>query len=264
MHGPSIDSSSPTRPRCNCTSSASLGAACASRYPSHKSRRASIKQCRYQDNWNRTDFRLCITFNSRDLKMSNPYEVEHNIKPSSAPSTRHRRVDMSTFTAHLSNTLPTEPNHQNPHAIANPTDISALFRLLQDQFGTLAADAPTQDNRSFLESLINDLEEDILHPPREMEGVSQEFLDTLDRVDRKKLKDDAKCPICGEVFLDDKYCLVVELPCHKSHQFDLECVAPWLQSKGNCPMCRAEFGKKKEVSKQEDEDDEDDTDGLYA
>ncbi|KAK4166488.1 hypothetical protein QBC43DRAFT_313832 [Cladorrhinum sp. PSN259] len=199
--------------------------------------------------------------------MATQYEVEHNIKPSSTPPTQHRRVDMSTFTAHLQNTLPPQETHQNPHATANPTDISALFRLLQDQFGTLALDAPNQENRNFLESLVTELSEDVLHPPREIEGVSQEYVDSLDRVDRKKIKDDETCPICAERYLDDKYCLIVELPCHSSHKFDLECVGPWLRSKGNCPLCRTELGKKKkkvEVVKQDDEEEDDDLDGLYA
>jgi len=170
---------------------------------------------------------------------------------------------MSSFTAHLSQTLPQSP--LTSHAIPNPTDISAVFRLLQDQFGTLAVDAPTDTNRSFLESLVTELSEDVLHPPREIEGVSQEYVDALERVDRKKLKDDDSCPICAERYLDDQYCLVVELPCHKSHRFDLECVGPWLRGKGNCPLCRSVLGRKKEVPKVEvEEEEDDDADGLYA
>jgi hypothetical protein len=193
---------------------------------------------------------------------------------------------MSTFTAHLHTIVPESnttsqqqqqqntpsshqhQHHNNPHAVPNPTDTAALFRLLQDQMGTLATTAPTESNRTFLESLVEALELDVAHPPREIEGVSQEFLDALDRVPRKTLKDDDTCPICAERYLDDPYCLVVEMPCHGSHRFDLECVGPWLRGKGTCPLCRKEVGKRREVEvgdgKGEEEEEEDDMDGLYA
>ncbi|KAK3949236.1 hypothetical protein QBC32DRAFT_349690 [Pseudoneurospora amorphoporcata] len=204
--------------------------------------------------------------------MATQYEVEHNIKPSSTAGPRRRKVDMSTFTSHLDSISPESStssyHHNNPHATANPVDLAAVYRLLQDQMGVLASSAPTDENRNFLESLVESLQEDVLHPPTKIEGVSQEFLDGLDRVDRKKLKEDEQCPICAERYLDDQYCLVVELPCHHSHRFDLECVGPWLRSKGTCPMCRKEVGKRKEVvlekKKEEEEEEEDDMDGLYA
>ena len=88
-----------------------------------------------------------------------------------------------------------------------------------------------------------------------------------------KLSEDDSCPICAEPYLDDQYCLVVELPCHGRHQFDLDCVGPWLQSKGTCPMCRADLsdaGRKKAAAEKakaqqalDDEEDED-PDGLYG
>ncbi len=155
------------------------------------------------------------------------------------------------------------PTHSNPHAIPTPVDMAALFRLVQDQMGTLSTTAPTEDNRNFLRELVEALELDIENPPETIQGVPQLYLDTLDRVPRKKLKADESCPICAEKYLDDQYCLVVELPCHHSHRFDLECVGPWLLSKGNCPLCRKDLTKKKEVVTVED-DEEDDMDGLYA
>ncbi|KAK4185565.1 hypothetical protein QBC35DRAFT_503388 [Podospora australis] len=200
--------------------------------------------------------------------MASPYEVEHNIKPTSTPRPHRRRPDMSTFDAHLRTlSSPSSVQHNNPHAVPNPVDTAAAFRLIQDQFGTLASDAPTESNRDFLLSLVEALDLDVAHPPREIEGVSQEYLDGLERVDRSTLKEDDTCPICAEKYLDDKYCLVVELPCHGSHKFDLECVGPWLRGKGTCPMCRKELGQKKKkeaVKKEEDEEEEDDMDGLYS
>ncbi|EEY21978.1 conserved hypothetical protein [Verticillium alfalfae VaMs.102] len=101
-------------------------------------------------------------------------------------------------------------------------------------------------------------------PPVEIPGVGQSYLDALDRVDRKTLGQEEQCPICAERFLDDQYCLVVELPCHHSHRFDLECVGPWLMGKGSCPMCRKDLTKKKEVPIVQDDEEDDDPDGLYA
>lgn len=157
----------------------------------------------------------------------------------------------------------TESPRNNPHATPTPVDTAELFRMLQDQLQTLHTTAPTADNRDFLEELITSLEADIHDPPTKLKGVSQEFLDTLDRVNRKKLKQDDDCAICKIPYLEDEYCLVVELPCKGHHQFDLECVGPWLRSKGNCPMCREEMGKKKEIPIVED-DEEEDGDMMYA
>ncbi|KAK0617157.1 hypothetical protein B0T14DRAFT_538770 [Immersiella caudata] len=202
--------------------------------------------------------------------MATQYEIEHNIKSSSTPH-RRRQVDMASFTAHLSTIAPSNTSsttpleaHNNPHAVPNPADLSALFRLLQDQMGTLATTAPNPENRHFLEELVSVLEIDVSNPPTSIPGVSQEFVDSLERVNRKTLKKDDTCPICAEAYLDDKYCLVVELPCHHSHRFDLECVGPWLRSKGTCPLCRKELEKKKEVVKDDSEEEGEDMMGLYA
>ncbi|KAK4201057.1 hypothetical protein QBC40DRAFT_278748 [Triangularia verruculosa] len=206
--------------------------------------------------------------------MASQYEVEHNIK-AAKPSTRRRQIDMSTFTSHLNSTI--TPEHNNPNSIPNPVDLSAAFRLVQDQFLTLASSAPTDSNRDLLLTLAQSLEEDMLHPPTSLEGTSQEFVDSLDRVSRKSLKEDDKCPICMENFLDDQYCLVVELPCGGKHKLDLECVSPWLRTKGTCPCCRADLGERKKAKEAEErrkdkdkakaveeEEEDDDMDGLYA
>ncbi|KAI0102317.1 hypothetical protein GGR51DRAFT_295132 [Nemania sp. FL0031] len=170
---------------------------------------------------------------------TNPYEVEHNVKPS--PSRQHkRRPDMSSFTSHL-HTLETNPG--SSHAGPTPVDMAGLFHLVQDQYATLAATAPNEENQRFLSSLAQELEAAADHPPDHIPGVDQAYLDGLDRVPRKKLqsKPEDACPICAEKFVDDPYPLVVELPCHGSHTFDLECVGPWLRSKGTCPMCRKDL-----------------------
>ncbi|KAF4974060.1 hypothetical protein FZEAL_9000 [Fusarium zealandicum] len=190
--------------------------------------------------------------------------VEHNVKFAEArPS--GRRVDMASFFSLLDQLAePTgdqTPQH-NPHATPTPVDAAALFRMLQDQLQTLYTTAPTEDNRRFLRDLITTLEGDIHDPPTRLRGVSQQFVDSLDRVNRKTLGDD-DCAICKVPYLEDQYCLVVELPCTGAHRFDLECVGPWLRSKGTCPMCREEMEKRKEVPVVEDSEDED-GDMMYA
>lgn len=199
---------------------------------------------------------------------------------------------MSSFTSQL-NQLSDDPSsqqqqqqqqqaqqHNNPHAIPTAIDIVGLVRLVQDQFSTLARDSPNTENQNLLQALFETLESDVLNPPRGVEGVSQDFLDMLERVPKKSLKPEDACPICAEKFLDDQYPLVVELQCHHSHKFDLDCVGPWLQIKGTCPMCRTDLRKydprRKGVSERiekmwekegkpvlEDEDEED-PDMLYG
>ncbi|GJN72037.1 hypothetical protein PLIIFM63780_005628 [Purpureocillium lilacinum] len=209
--------------------------------------------------------------------MATQYEVEHNIQLSE-PRRAGRRVDMASFFS-LLNQLSSDPSpstgatgggsgggthspHNNPHATPTPVDTAALFRLLQDQLQTLSATAPTPDNRDFLDRLVASLEEDIIDPPTTLRGVDQQFVDTLDRVARKGLAQDDDCAICKVPYLEDEWCLVVELPCKGRHRFDLECVGPWLRSKGTCPMCREEMGKKKPVPVVED--DEEDDDMMYG
>ena len=91
---------------------------------------------------------------------------------------------MSTFNAHLrqiatgpdGSPAADAPLHQNPHARPDPVDLGALFRLLQDQMGTLATDAPTEANRDFLRGLVELLELDVHNPPTQIPGVTQEYL----------------------------------------------------------------------------------------
>ncbi|KAI9879311.1 MAG: hypothetical protein M1830_008962 [Pleopsidium flavum] len=187
--------------------------------------------------------------------MATQYERANSItqsstasRPNSAPR-RRRQIDISSFNSLLhqisdDSSSPNEPaQRNNPHTVPTPVDVAGLFRLVQDQFRTLARDAPETANRDFLISLIDSLNSDIFNPPKDVEGVSQEFLDVLERVPKKSLKPDNACPICTQKFLDDQYPLMVELQCHHSQKFDLERVGPWLQLKGTCPICRTDFTK---------------------
>jgi hypothetical protein len=176
---------------------------------------------------------------------------------------------MSSFFNHLNqvetDSTPTH-THNNPHATPTPVDVAAANRLLQDQYYTLRQNAPDEQNAAFLDILIEYIQSHIDSPPEKVDGVPQSYLDALDRVPKKQLKKADTCPICGEAFLDDEYPLVVELPCHKTHRFDLDCVGPWLRLNGTCPLDRKDLMKKKEAvkAKDDDEDDEEDYESMYA
>ncbi|KAF7928142.1 uncharacterized protein EAE97_009940 [Botrytis byssoidea] len=186
----------------------------------------------------------------------NPYEVEHNIKASPQSSRPRRRPSMSSFFNQLSqcetSTSTTDPNwhHNNPHAVPTPVDVAASYRLLQDQFLTLRTNDPSSTTAPLLDLLISSITSQIDSPPTTISGCSQAYLDTIDRVPRSSLKADETCPICGEKFLDDQYCLVVVLPCHQTHKFDLECVGPWLRLNGTCPLDRKKVGDGEERGKE--------------
>ena len=184
----------------------------------------------------------------------------------SRPERSSRRVDMASFFSMLNQVeepaASADGAHHRPHATPTPVDTAALLRLLQDQLATLHSTAPTPDNAAFLQQLMTTLDDDIFDPPRILQGVGQEFLDALDRVPRKRLAADDDCAICKVPYLEDEYCLVVELPCKGRHSYDLDCVGPWLRSKGTCPMCREEMIKKKEVPVDDEEEDEGDM--MYA
>ena len=156
-----------------------------------------------------------------------------------------------------------EHTHNNQHAVPTPADVAAAGRLLQSQIESLRATAPTTGNADFLDGLRQQIESVIQDPPKQVEGVPQSYVDALDRVAKRDLKKTDTCPICAENFLDDPYPLVVQLPCHETHIFDLGCVAPWLRLQGTCPLDRKDLRKKKEIPKPVD-DDEEEWDTLYA
>lgn len=79
----------------------------------------------------------------------------------------------------------------------------------------------------------------------------------LERVPKKALKSSDVCPICSNPFLEDKYPLVVQLPCNKTHIFDLECIRPWLKLNTTCPLDRKDLEKKKEHLNPVPQDDDD-------
>ncbi|KAJ5287451.1 hypothetical protein N7478_003137 [Penicillium angulare] len=212
------------------------------------------------------------------------YEVEHGTAdPATNPQSQHRRrPDLSTFFATLSEISP-DPNHPDhrPHAVPVPGDVSAAFYSLAEAFEVMrrenasgGTEAETEgasglEGNELITQMIQSLLSGADMPPREVEGVSEEFCDMLDRVPKSSLKPDQTCPICSNPFLEDEYPLVVKLPCHPTHIFDLECVKPWLRLRGTCPLDRVDFAKelreKDEARKKlVEEDDEEEWDGMYG
>lgn len=112
-------------------------------------------------------------------------------------------------------------------------------------------------------------------------GVTQQFLDNLQRMDVSKLPEGADCPICTNKFVDNDYPLVVKLPCHvqgsskKEHLFDIDCIAPWLKVHSTCPLCRFNVNDVDKIrrekleeelrkAKEEDDEEEDEDWDIYG
>ncbi|KAL1966971.1 hypothetical protein VTN77DRAFT_3715 [Rasamsonia byssochlamydoides] len=217
------------------------------------------------------------------------YEVEHNTEnpSSSTTQTRPRRPDLSTFFATLSQISPNpSETRTRQHAVPVPADVSAAFRTLAEAFdvmrrqhevGSSGGEGQGQGGQALIDQMIEALLREADMPPREVEGVSEEFCDALDRIPRTSLTPSQTCPICNNPFLDDPYPLVVRLPCHPTHLFDLECIRSWLRLRGTCPLDRVDFGKQqrekeaerrkqlhKKLNGGEGEEEEEEWDGMYA
>lgn len=132
-----------------------------------------------------------------------------------------------------------------------------------------AENTGSEYGRDLIDGMIEGLLAQASRPPREVEGVSEEYCDMLERVPKASLKPTDVCPICNVPFLEDEYPLVVELPCHPTHRFDMECVRPWLRLKGTCPLDRVDFAqqeREKAEAKRNlaEQDDEEEWDGMYG
>jgi tRNA (cytidine32/guanosine34-2'-O)-methyltransferase len=66
-------------------------------------------------------------------------------------------------------------------------------------------------HHELLGRLVGELMESAEHPPSEVEGVSDEFIEQLERVPKKNLKADMSCPICSNPFLEGTCSGVLEI-----------------------------------------------------
>ncbi|KAF2860567.1 hypothetical protein K470DRAFT_270615 [Piedraia hortae CBS 480.64] len=187
------------------------------------------------------------------------YHDEHNIPVETPPDSNRRRPDLTTFFSTLTR-VDTSGSHapQNPHSLPFPEDISAVFRNLAEAFVLMNQNEP---ENNLLQPLIDSLLASAADPPAKVDGVSDEFLAQLERVPKKSLTQDMVCPICSTAFLDDPHPLVVRLPCHKDHIFDLECIQPWLKLNPTCPVDRKKMIKEQAAPV---EDDDEEYDEMFA
>jgi hypothetical protein len=165
--------------------------------------------------------------------------VEHNIQneSSAAPPRRPRRPDLSTFFAtveEVSTEGDADRAHNNPHATPTPGDVAAAFRSLAEAFDVMRVDGGGE----VLPSLIESLREFADHPPNEVKGMPQTFLDELDRVNNKTLKKADVCPICNNPFLEGKsHPLLQTIPSESgTQQTDILCTCRRIPSGGAYAM----------------------------
>jgi hypothetical protein len=79
----------------------------------------------------------------------------------------------------------------------------------------MRADSVEGENTELLDQLISQLRAEADDPPRKIEGVSDEWLEGLERVENKRLKKAETCPICGEAFLSGTYGAPLGYFCHE-------------------------------------------------
>lgn len=133
--------------------------------------------------------------------------MEHNIstKDDAAPPAP-RRPDLSTFFSQLELVDTSDPQaHTNAHALPQPENMAAAFRLLANAFEMMRgrpADESSGGENDLLANMIEVLRQNADDPPAELKGCPDSFLDELERVPNKSLKAGDTCPICVNPFLD--------------------------------------------------------------
>jgi len=124
------------------------------------------------------------------------YEDDHNLPRTTSTPTRRARpaLDLDSL---FSSSLP------------SATSASEAFRALASTYSTLSS-----THTPLLNAILSTLASDATSNAT-ISGVPDGFTDTLERVSKNRLKDSDTCPICNTAFLEDKFPLVVRLPCHR-------------------------------------------------
>ncbi|KAL7267108.1 hypothetical protein RUND412_010319, partial [Rhizina undulata] len=174
------------------------------------------------------------------------YEDDHDIQntttnPSQSQAQAQGRVNLANFITALN----TAQAPVFPSSIVNN----------ENPFAALAEALREMESSPLLELLVAQLRSEV-NAKASVKGVPEGFLDTLERVEKGRLKKEEICSICNTCFLDDPHPLVVRLPCHPAHMFDLECIAPWLKLHTTCPLDRVDIVDKKKPAPQPPVDDE--------
>jgi hypothetical protein len=79
------------------------------------------------------------------------------------------------------------------------------FRNLANAFSTMTQPGDDDPNSALLDQLVEQLMASAEHPPSQVDGVSDEFLEQLERVPKKNLQAEQSCPICSNPFLDGMF-----------------------------------------------------------
>lgn len=92
--------------------------------------------------------------------------------------------------------------------------MAAAFRLLANAFEMMRGRTPEEHDHSgdndLLANMIEVLRQNADDPPAELKGVPNSFLDELERVPKKSLKEGDTCPICVNPFLEGTSGYLVE------------------------------------------------------
>ena len=131
--------------------------------------------------------------------------VEHSIpseERQQQQQARRRRPDLGTFFSTL-DLADTSDSRQNENSIPLPQDVSAAFQTLANAFSQMRGGGnEDHDNSELLGGLIESLMASAEHPPTQLQGVPDEFIEQLERIPKKNLKPDESCPICANPFLE--------------------------------------------------------------
>ncbi|CAK9439038.1 uncharacterized protein LODBEIA_P32620 [Lodderomyces beijingensis] len=155
------------------------------------------------------------------------YEEEHNISSEPRQTQQERGRSHETLSEIIDSFI------HNSHANNAPSEPSI------DTLAAALNQLRTLDNSELATSLLSIISSDpTTRKPNA--GVPSDFIDTLERVPVGSLPESESCSICTNNYHQDKYPLVVKLPCGNSHIFDLECISPWLSLNSTCPLCRVD------------------------
>lgn len=192
------------------------------------------------------------------------YEEEHNLNgnPEDSSSSNRQASSPQTHSTHERHpTLQQALNNFLNTPSYSTTNIVNLNRENLQSSGLAIEPQMVEMLQSILRSSngIISFDESV-----ESKGVDDSFLDRLERVNVKTLKEDDTCPICTNDYKSDEHPLVVELPCNSKHRFDLECIGPWLKINKTCPLCRTDVTVRKNKVELVDSEEEEEGWDMYA
>jgi len=174
---------------------------------------------------------------------------EESLKDSTQTSTTnyYEFLGLGVSSSHLN-----EPNNNFLHLANN------YSRLVQE--GTYDI-----GQQALLDNLVSQLLEEAQESAKGPPPASKSFIQKLPTLTENALNDNASCSICKESLAKNVVNnQVVELPC--KHQYDRDCLVPWLELHNTCPVCRKEVPSDDPawLKKQQELEDDFDKDWMYG